>query len=48
MRGPCKWAVLVNSTTILNSIAMVVPEINLTKIKIKLFTDKVKAQQWLM
>jgi len=47
IRGNCKWAVLVNQQTVFNFISMVLPQINLSKIKIKLFKSNKEALEWL-
>jgi hypothetical protein len=48
IRGSCKWAVLINSKTVFNYISMVIPELKLSKIKIKLFKNKQNALKWLL
>ena len=48
IRGSCKWAVLINSQTLFNFISMVIPELKLSKIKIKLFKNKQNALEWLL
>ena len=47
IRGDCKWAVLHKDKTIFNFVSMVLSEINLSKIKIKLFQNKQEALEWL-
>jgi hypothetical protein len=48
IRDSCKWAVLTNSQTVFNFISMVIPELKLSKIKIKLFKNKQNALEWLL
>jgi hypothetical protein len=48
IRGSCKWAVLINSQTAFNFISMAIPELKLSKIKIKLFKNKQNALEWLL
>ena len=48
IRGSCKWAVLINSQTVFNFISMVIPELKLSKIKIKLFKNRQNALEWLL
>jgi hypothetical protein len=47
IRDSCKWAVLVNQQMVFNFISMVLPQITLSKIKIKLFKSKQEALEWL-
>ena len=47
IRGNCKWAVLHKDKTVFNFVSMVLPELKLSKIKIKLFKSKQKALEWL-
>jgi hypothetical protein len=48
IRGSCKWAVLINSQTVFNFISMAIPELKLSKIKIKLFKNRQNALEWLL
>ncbi len=47
IRGNCKWAVFVNQQTVFNFISMFLPQINLSRIKIKIFKNKQEALGWL-
>jgi hypothetical protein len=47
IRGGCKWAVLHKDKTVFNFVSIILFEIELSKIKIKLFKSKQKALEWL-